>query len=78
MITSIRANGYSSSRELRPHRHGGIALPILHQGVVLGCIGSVWLTALLTHERAIPRCLPVLREAKLAIEAGLNSASTEW
>jgi IclR family mhp operon transcriptional activator len=78
MINSIRANGYSSSHELRPERCSGIALPILHQGAVLGCIGTVWLAALLSHERAIPRCLPVLHAAKLAIEEGLNSASTEW
>jgi len=78
MIDSIRADGYASSQELRPERCSGIALPILHQGAVLGCLGAVWLTALLSYERAIPRCLPVLHEVKLAIEKGLKSAGTEW
>jgi IclR family mhp operon transcriptional activator len=78
MIKSIRANGYSSSQVLRPQRCSGIALPILHRGAVLGCIGAVWLTALLSHKRAIPQCLPVLQEAKLAIEEGLKAANADW
>jgi IclR family mhp operon transcriptional activator len=78
MIKSIRANGYASSQELRPERCSGIALPILHRRAVLGCIGTVWSAALMSHARAVPKCLPVLQEAKLAIEAGLDAASAEW
>lgn len=78
MVNSIRADGYASSHALRPDRCGSIALPVLHQDAVVGCIGTVWLTALLSHERAIPRCLPVLQEARHAIEEGLKSAGAEW
>jgi IclR family mhp operon transcriptional activator len=78
MIASIRAKGYASSEKLRPERCSGIALPIMHRRAVVGCIGTVWSAALLSHERAVPRSLPVLQEAKLAIESGLNAAATEW
>lgn len=78
MVSTILANGYSSSIELRPERYSSIALPILNQGALLGCIATVWPSALLNHERAIPRCLPVLKDAKMAIEAGLDSANTKW
>jgi IclR family mhp operon transcriptional activator len=78
MTCTILANGYASSSELRPDRYSSIALPIMNQGVVRGCIATLWPSALLSHERAIPRYLPVLQEAKVAIEAGLNSAGTEW
>jgi IclR family mhp operon transcriptional activator len=78
MIAGIRECGYASSKELPPERCSGIALPILHGGTVLGCIGTVWTATQLSHERAVPECLPVLQEAKLAIEAALDGASTDW
>jgi IclR family mhp operon transcriptional activator len=77
-IAATRAHGYASSQELPPERCSGIALPILHGGVVLGCIGTVWTATQLSHERAVPECLPVLQEAKLAIETALDGASADW
>jgi IclR family mhp operon transcriptional activator len=78
MIAGIREQGYASSQQLPPERCSGIALPILHGGAVLGCIGTVWTAAQLSHERAVPECLPVLREARVAIEAALDSTTTDW
>jgi IclR family mhp operon transcriptional activator len=77
MLGTIRATGYATSQELPPERCSGIALPIMHRRAVVGCIGSVWSAALFSHERVVPKSLPVLQEAKHAIEAGLDAASAE-
>jgi len=78
MIRSVRAKGYCSSEEL-PYRHcSSIALPVVYQSTVLGCISTVWLSSLVTHEAAIPCYLPVLREAKAEIEHNLETAGIDW
>jgi IclR family mhp operon transcriptional activator len=78
MIATTRANGYASSQELPPERCSGIALPVLHCEAILGCIGTVWPATQLSHEQAVPECLPVLQEARLAIETALDGASADW
>ena len=77
MIRWVQANGYCSS-ELPYKRNSSIALPVLYQSGVLGCISTVWPSSLLTHEAAIRRCLPVLREAKAEIERNLETAGIDW
>jgi DNA-binding IclR family transcriptional regulator len=44
----------------------------------LGCISTVWPSSLLTHEAAIRRYLPVLREVKAEIELNLETAGIDW
>jgi IclR family mhp operon transcriptional activator len=79
LIRSVRANGYCSSAELLPYdRCSSIALPVLYQSTVLGCISTVWLSSLVTHEAGIRRYLPVLRETKAEIEHNLKTAGIEW
>jgi IclR family mhp operon transcriptional activator len=77
MIRSVHANGYCSS-ELPYKRNSSIALPVLYQSTVLGCISTVWPSSLLTHEAAIRRYLPVLREVKAEIELNLETAGIDW
>jgi len=45
---------------------------------VLGCISTVWLSSLVTHEAAIRRYLPVLRQTKAEIEQNLKTAGIGW
>jgi IclR family mhp operon transcriptional activator len=46
--------------------------------MVLGCISSVWPSALQTREAAVAGCLPVLKEAKAEIEQNLKTAGLDW
>ena len=77
-IRSIRDSGYCLSDETQYKRRSSIALPVLSRGMVLGCISTVWPSALQTRQAAIASCLPILREAKSEIEDKLDSAVVEW
>ncbi|KKB61741.1 hypothetical protein WM40_21530 [Robbsia andropogonis] len=78
MIRSVQVNGYCASDEVPYKRCSSIALAVLSQGRVFGCISTVWPSSLIAQEAAISRCLPVLREAKAEIEHGLETAGIDW
>jgi IclR family mhp operon transcriptional activator len=78
MIQSVRAKGYCSSDELPYRRRSSIALAVVRHGSALGCISTVWPCELLTHEAAIQRYLPILRDAKAEIESKLQVAGIDW
>jgi IclR family mhp operon transcriptional activator len=77
-IRAVRANGYSVADGVQYKHRSSIALPVLHRGMVLGCISTVWPSTLQTRQTAITRCLPILREAKAEIEHQLDSAELDW
>lgn len=77
-IRSIREQGYCASDEMQYKHLSSIALPVLGRGMVLGCISSVWPSALQTREAAVAGCLPVLKEAKAEIEQNLKTAGLDW
>ena len=78
MIRSIQVNGYCVSDDVSYKRCSSIALAVLCQGRVFGCISTVWPSSLIAREAAMSRCLPVLREAKAEIEHNLETAGRDW
>lgn len=71
MISSSRANGYSSCRELEHSKCASIALPVMYKQRVIACINIVWVAATIDYDEVISRYLPHLVQTKLDMEAGL-------
>lgn len=75
MIEKTREVGYASNEgEWSPQQKvSAIALPIQHQGAILGCINVIFLRKAMSIADAAQRYLPDLRQAIDKIEAQLQS-----
>jgi IclR family mhp operon transcriptional activator len=52
-------------------RSGAVALPIRHEGRVLGCINAVWMARVISAREGLDLCLEPLRETQALIESKL-------
>lgn len=77
-LALIRRRGYAlraGGTPPWPHT-GSIALPVLRQGTVLGCVNAVWMARAVSTEAGIRLCLEPLRGLVQDIEAALAGAYT--
>ncbi len=74
IIAATRQRGYGVRQggPTWPHT-GAIALPIRHDGRVLGCISVIWMARVIDEQNGVRLCLDPLREVQAAIEGDLAS-----
>ncbi len=74
-LAATRARGYALRAGGGPWPHtGSVALPIMAEGRVLGCINAIWMARAVPPEEGLRQCLEPLRETAAAIEAGIAAA----
>lgn len=74
LLSTVRQRGYGL-RQGGPHwpHTGSVAVPLRHNGRVLGCIAAIWMARVFSAEQGVATCLGPLREAAEQIEAGLRN-----
>jgi IclR family mhp operon transcriptional activator len=77
ILSTSRANGYSSCRELGHPKCASIAVPVLCGGRVIACINIVWVAAIINYDEVISRYLPELQRTRIKLETGLQTNGVE-
>jgi IclR family mhp operon transcriptional activator len=62
---AVRSEGEFNSKT------SSIAVPIVRDGLVLGCISIIWISTALKLDEAIAQCFAPLRDAAAAIPVNL-------
>lgn len=74
-LGEARRRGYALRAGGGPWPHtGSIALPIMAEGRVLGCVNAIWMARAVPPEEGIRQCLEPLRETAARIEAAIAAA----
>ena len=72
LLAAIRSNGYAIREMDADGRYTQLAVPVLHPLIGVGCLGTAWLDRMVDRTEAVERYLPLLLQAKFAIEARLD------
>jgi IclR family mhp operon transcriptional activator len=74
LLGTARRRGYGARQGGPDWPHtGSVAVPVRHDGRVLGCLTAIWMARVTTLEEGVERCLPPLREAAAEVEGRLSA-----
>lgn len=72
LVRETRARGHALRPGGAPWPHtGSVALPIVVEGRLLGCIAAIWMARAVSVEEGLRQCLEPLREAQARIVQGV-------
>jgi IclR family mhp operon transcriptional activator len=75
IVTKTRSKGYGANdgEWKQESRFAAIAVPIIHQGQIYGCLGLVYIAKAMSTDEAAERYLGALRDVVEKIEGGLET-----
>ncbi|MES2536848.1 MAG: IclR family transcriptional regulator C-terminal domain-containing protein [Pseudomonadota bacterium] len=71
-LAATRRRGYGTRQRELMAKTSSIAVPIMHDERVLGCINIIWIDSAITFDVATRRYLPLLRRAAARIETAYD------